>query len=139
MKRLGLALACAVALVAAGLSVHVGPEPARAVLPVLMTSGDSALAAAGSFKIYPLFTPGGAHMHAPQWVTEENGYVGASGGYIFSSASNVRVNVYGPVGVDTSGFTVPAGGTNTRLPACDSVFVINTGGAATTVSWGLYR
>lgn len=147
MKRLALMLACALALIVAGVSVRVGPDSARAIAPTLMTSGDSALAAAGSFKIYPFFTLGGAHMHSPELVFEGadptagtiNGYQQAARGFLFSSASQLRVNVYGPAGVDSSGFTVPAGGSMTALPTCDSVLVLNTGGSATTVTWGLIR
>ena len=138
MRRL-LVLACALAL--AVVSVH----KAGAVGSTQFTGGDSALAAGGSFKIYPLAGPGGAHMHAMQWVTPENGQFQASAGFLFTSLSALRINIYGPVlgygGVDTTGFTLPAGstfgGVNGQFPLCDSILVVNTGGTATTVTWGL--
>lgn len=137
MKNALLGLCVAVILAALGLSLKIGPPPASAVISG-MTSGDSALAAGGSFKIYPFFTPGGAHIHAPQFVSIDNGFASAQSGYITTSTSSIRVNVYG-ADCDTSGFTVPALATQTALPTCDSIRVVNTGGTATTVTWGLFR
>lgn len=138
MKNLFLALGATVVLIALGVTLKVGPPNTGATVSG-MTAGDSALAAAGSFKIYPLFTPGGAHIHAPQWVSVENGFTtSAQSGYIYTTVSQLRVKVWGP-DADTSGFTVPANGTQTALPTCDSVQVLNTGGTATVVTWGLFR
>lgn len=132
---------CVLALVVAGLvtsaRITVTPPAADAILSSF-TGGDSALAAAGSFKIYPLFTPGGAHIHAPQWCLPENGQAPAQGGYLFTSTSAIRVNLYGP-SADTSGFTLPAGATFTLIPTCDSISVLNTGGLQTRVTWGLTK
>jgi hypothetical protein len=131
----------AVALFLCALTVQIGPPESHAGM---MTSGDSALAAAGTFKIYPFFTNGGAHIHNSQWVADAqgnllNGYQQATSGYIYSSLSALRVNTFGPSGVDSSGYTIPAGGTQTAIPSCDSITVLNVGGTATTVTWGLYK
>jgi hypothetical protein len=107
-----------------------------------MTAGDSVFTTGATFKIYPLFTLGGAHMHNMQWVTTDNGFLTASRGFIYSSTAALRVNVYrgvttGSADRDTSGFTIPAGGSYTAMPDCDSIQVVVQG--PTTVTWGLFR
>jgi hypothetical protein len=137
-----LALLFLIGIVAA--NVRFGPEPSHAGG---MTSGDSALAAAGTFKIYPFYTPGGAHIHNSQWVADAagnltNGYQPqAATAYVYTSLSALRVIVFQATGNDTAGFTLPAGGTWLMGPyaRCDSISVLNTGGTATTVTWGLSR
>lgn len=108
-----------------------------------MTAGDSTFAASGSFMIYPFFCVNGGHIHAPQWVANDgNNLQHAVRGYIYTSSAALRLNVYSNTidanaVRDTSGFTLPAGGTFTALPDCDSVRVVVT--AATTVTWGLFK
>lgn len=108
-----------------------------------MTAGDTTFAAAGSFKIYPFFIVNGGHIHAPQWVGDEgNNFQHAARGWIYSRYADLRINVYSGVieatcTRDTSGFTIPAGGSYTALPDCDSIRVVVTG--PTTVSWNLFK
>lgn len=137
MKNVLLTLALAAVFAVCAVTVHVGPPESGAVVTA-MTGGDSTLAAAGSFVIYPLFTLGGGHMHAMQWVTLENGFSSAQSGYLFSSLSSLRVRVFGAAS-DTSGFTIPAGATQTALPTCDSIYVLNTGGTQTKVTWAVFK
>lgn len=140
MKNVLLTLALAFSLIVCALTVHVGPQNAQALLPIVPSGADSALAAAGSFKIYPLFSPGGAHMHAAQWVTDDNGYAPAKSGWIRTTLSSVRFNAYSSApGADSSGFTILPGETYTKITDCDSIRVVNTGGTATTVTWVLYK
>ena len=136
MKFLAV-LAVAGALALCSLRVDVTPQSAHAVINGF-TGGDSVLAAAGSFKIYPLFRPGGGHIHDPQWVGIENGFASAQRGWLYTTNSALRVKMWGP-DCDTSGVTIDANGTQTALPTIDSIQVLNTGGGQTRVSWGLYR
>lgn len=105
----------------------------------MQSVGDTTLAVGASVKLYPCFRLGGGHIHSPQHYTNANECYIANTGMIFTSASNVRVNLYGSAYIDTSGFTIPAGGNLSGMPPVDSVRVLNTGSASTRVTWGFYR
>lgn len=104
-----------------------------------MSGGDSTLAAGATLKLYPCFSPGGGHIHSSQFVSTANGCDRALRGYVFTSAGDVRVKVYGAATVDTSGFTIPGGSTFGSLPACDSVIVLSTSLISTRITWGFFR
>ncbi len=104
------------------------------------TGGDTTLAAAGTIALYPCFSQGGSHIHTGVFYTSANGCEACGSGYLYTSASAVRLKIFSSdAGVDSSGFTVPLGATFTGVPGCDSLVVLNTGGASTTVTWGFWR
>ncbi len=105
------------------------------------TSGDTLLASAGSFKIYPCFTSGGAHMHVFADITDANRCTQhADGGYLYTTASELRVVIHGrDVRIDTTAFSLPSGASFTAIPQVDSISVLNIGNAETKVTWGLWR
>lgn len=128
-----LLAAFALALLSAWLA-----RPVAAV--AMLTGGDTTMAVGGTVKLYPCFVAGGGHIHNAQWytVTANNCYR-AAGGYIYTSLTDVRVNIYGPSGVDSSGFTIPGGGSFSLVPGCDSILVTNRGTQTTKLTWGFVR
>lgn len=114
-------------------------RPKAAEASNMQSVGDTTLAVGASVKLYPCFRLGGGHIHSPQHYSTANECYVANTGTIFTSASNIRVNLYGSAYIDTSGFTIPAGGNLSGMPPVDSVRVLNTGSASTRVTWGFYR
>jgi len=111
-----------------------GRSPAAAGL----SSGDTTLAAGASIKLYSCFIKGGSHIHSPQFYTSANGCERARSGYIYTSAGDVRVQIFGPAGVDSSGFTVRSRAAFNGLPPCDSLSVLNTSSVSTVITWGFH-
>lgn len=108
----------------------------------MVQHADSLLAAAGTFKVYSQYNNFGAgHNHAPQFVTVDNGfgYGPATSGFVYTSASALRIKLWGGAFVDTSGCTLPAGGTYTFTVPVDSLSVLNIGGTQTTVTFEVKR
>jgi len=102
-----------------------------------ISTGDTTLTAGIGVWLYPIFTLGGGHMRMHE-ATEANGYGQANGGYIYTASTALRVNLYGPSSVDTSGFTLPSNATFTAIPLVDSVYVLDTGGEGSKVTWGFF-
>lgn len=130
-----LLYACALVL-----ALFICPTPARAA----QTVGDSLIVSGGTFKVYPFFGLGGAHIHSPQFVrsgvTPRNGFARALIVYIETTDSDVRVNLYGPTSVDTSAIILRAGKSwGPRPVLVDSMLVTVTGVSATHFKWGLER
>lgn len=104
------------------------------------SSGDTTLTAASTFSIFPCFSDGGGHIHDETFYLVANGCGPASGGYVYTSASSLRLIFHSSLAtVDSTGFTLPSGATFNMVPVCDSITVLNTGNASTTVTWGVWQ
>jgi len=104
------------------------------------TAGDTTLTAASTFTILPCFGAGGGHIHDDTFYTSANGCAETNGGYIYTSASALRLIFHSSrATIDSTGFTLPSGATFNLVPQCDSVTVLNTGDESTTVTWGLWK